>query len=172
MRLPVLLNRVLELYANQIEAKHITVVREYARDLPAIQADQEHLYQTLVNLVANALEAMDPGGRLTLRAGWSEGADPFLLPRRWSLNRRVKVEIEDTGTGIPPSEADKVFNPFFTTKAGGTGLGLAVAHKIIEDHGGTISFRSTPGVGTTFRVVLPLTPTPHVEMRGDGDSSG
>ncbi len=172
VRLPVLLNRVLELYANQIEAKPITVVREYARDLPAIQADQEHLYQTLVNLVANALEAMDPGGRLTLRAGWSEGADPFLLPRRWSLNRRVKVEIEDTGSGIPPSEADKVFNPFFTTKAGGTGLGLALAHKIIEDHGGTISFQSTSGVGTTFRVVLPLTPTPHVEMRGDGDSSG
>lgn len=169
VRLPVLLNRVLELYANQIEVKQIIVVREYARDLPAIQADQEHLYQTLVNLVANALEAMDPGGRLTLRAGWTEGADPFPLPRRWSLNRRVKVEIEDTGTGIPPSEADKVFNPFFTTKAGGTGLGLALAHKIIEDHGGAISFRSTPGVGTTFRVVLPLIPTPHAEMRGDGD---
>jgi len=68
------------------------------------------------------------------------------------------VEIEDTGTGISSSEADKVFNPFFTTKAAGTGLGLALTHKIVEDHGGQITLRSAPGVGTTFRVVLPVAP--------------
>jgi signal transduction histidine kinase len=68
----------------------------------------------------------------------------------------VSVEIEDTGIGIPPAAADKIFNPFFTTKDGGTGLGLAIAHKIIEDHGGTITFRSTPGSGTTFCVSLPV----------------
>ncbi|MGH6804803.1 MAG: ATP-binding protein, partial [Methyloceanibacter sp.] len=65
-----------------------------------------------------------------------------------------KVEIEDTGRGISSSEADKVFNPFFTTKASGTGLGLALTHKIVEDHRGRITFRSVPGAGTTFRVVL------------------
>jgi len=58
--------------------------------------------------------------------------------------------------GIAPSEADKVFDPFFTTKPAGTGLGLALTHKIIEDHGGSISFRSAPGLGTTFTVVLPM----------------
>jgi two-component system sensor histidine kinase FlrB len=68
----------------------------------------------------------------------------------------VRVEIEDSGAGIAPSEADKVFDPFFTTKAAGTGLGLALTHKIIEDHGGSISFRSAPGLGTTFTVVLPM----------------
>jgi two-component system sensor histidine kinase HydH len=67
----------------------------------------------------------------------------------------VKVEIEDTGSGISSSEADKVFNPFFTTKASGTGLGLALTHKIVEDHRGSITFRSVPGTGTTFRVILP-----------------
>ncbi|MBI4242033.1 MAG: HAMP domain-containing protein [Candidatus Rokubacteria bacterium] len=166
VRFPVLLNRILELYANEIETKQISVERQYARDLPPIQADEEHLYQALVNLVANALEAMPPGGRLTLRAGWGEGADVFVPSRQRTLNRRVTVEVEDTGRGIPLSEADKVFTPFFTTKAGGTGLGLALTHKIIEDHGGTISFRSTAGASTTFRIVLPLTPEPRIGTPG------
>ncbi|MFQ5898443.1 MAG: ATP-binding protein, partial [Candidatus Methylomirabilia bacterium] len=163
VRISVLLESVLELYTNQIEAKEVTVEREYVRDLPPIHADEEHLYQALVNLVANALDAIGPGGRLTLRTGWSERADPFLQPRRGAPSRGVKVEIQDTGSGISPSYADEVFNPFFTTKEGGTGLGLALAHKIIEDHGGTITFRSSPGVGTTFRIFLPLTPDPHAE---------
>jgi signal transduction histidine kinase len=75
---------------------------------------------------------------------------------RASVKRRVKVEIEDTGIGIPVSETGKVFTPFFTTKRGGTGLGLALAHKIVEDHGGSIAFHSAPGSGTTFAVQLPL----------------
>ncbi|MBI4562244.1 MAG: histidine kinase, partial [Candidatus Rokubacteria bacterium] len=120
-------------------------------------------------LVANALEAMGTGDRLTLRAGWSDSGDLVLPARRWADSRRVKVEVEDTGTGIPSSDTDKVFTPFFTTKPGGTGLGLALAHKIIEDHGGSISFRSSPGVGTTFRVLLPLTPDPHAGTGGDDD---
>jgi two-component system sensor histidine kinase HydH len=99
---------------------------------------------------------MAPGGRLTLRAGWCEGGTALGTARRGGAPRRLQVEIEDTGAGIGAAEADKVFNPFFTTKSSGTGLGLALAHKIIENHGGSITFRSTPGVGTTFRVVLPL----------------
>ncbi len=168
VRLPDLLERVLELYANQIEAKQITVVREYAGALLPIEADAEHLYRALVNLVVNALDAMGKGGRLTLRAGWSDDADPFPAPQRWRLNRRLKLEIEDTGRGIPSSEAANIFNPFFTTKPGGTGLGLAIAHKIIEDHGGTISVRSSPGRGTTFSVLLPLMAERQAERRGNG----
>ncbi|MBI2468378.1 MAG: HAMP domain-containing protein, partial [Candidatus Rokubacteria bacterium] len=136
VRLPALLERVQELFANEIETRQIGVTRQYARDLAPIQADPEQLYQALVNLVGNALEAMDTGGRLTLRVGWSEGEDRLRGFRR-TAPRRVRVEIEDTGVGIPPSVADKVFDPFFTTKEGGTGLGLALAHKIVEDHGGT-----------------------------------
>jgi signal transduction histidine kinase len=149
-------HRVLALYAGQIEAQQVTAVREYTRGLAAVQADPEHLYRALVNLVGNALDAMEGGGRLTLRAGW--GAGPELLrPAAARLNeRRLKVEVEDTGLGIPAAVTAKVFNPFFTTKPSGTGLGLALTHKIIEDHGGTIRFRSTPGVRTTFTVLLPV----------------
>ncbi len=158
VRLPALLEGVVELYANLLEARKIQVVREYARDVPPIQADQEGLYRVLVNLVANAIEAMPGSGRLTLRAGWSEHGDPLLPGRRRPPDRRVKIEVEDTGGGIPASESDRIFNPFYTTKEGGTGIGLALAHKIVEDHGGTITFRSGHGSGTTFTVVLPLIP--------------
>ena len=156
VQIPALLERVLELYGNQIETKQITVLREYAHDLPAIQGDGEHLYEAFLNLVTNALEAMGTGGRLTLRTGWSEDMDRLPPPARRAPRRGVRVEIEDTGIGIALAEADKIFNPFFTTKESGTGLGLALAYKIIEDHGGSITFRSSPGVGTTFRLLLPV----------------
>jgi PAS domain S-box-containing protein len=159
VRLPGLLERIVDLYAHQLEAKQIAVVREYARDLPPIQADHEHLYQALMNLVANAIDAMATGGRLTLRAGWTDREEALLPSSRAQFYRRIQVEIADTGAGMPASDVDKVFNPFFTTKPGGTGLGLALAHKIIEDHEGSISVSSTPGLGTTFRVFLPLAPT-------------
>jgi PAS domain S-box-containing protein len=153
VQVPALLELALDLYSHQIESKSITVLREYDRDLPSIQADAEHLYQALLNLVANALDAMGPERRLTLRAGWSDVGE-WQPASRKAPRRGVKVEIEDTGTGIPPSDQDSIFNPFFTTKDGGTGLGLAIAHKIIEDHGGRITFRSSPGIGTTFTILL------------------
>ena len=160
VRLPGLLDRVAELYANRIEAQQIEVVREYGRDVPPIQADQEGLYRVVVNLVANALDAMPAGGSLTLRAGWSESGSQPTPWRRRSPDRRVRIEVEDTGDGIPASESDRIFNPFYTTKEGGTGIGLALAHKIVEDHGGTINFRSGRRPGTVFTVVLPLIPEP------------
>lgn len=159
VRLPGLLDRVIELYADQIESRRIAVFRQYARDVPPIQADEDALYRALVNVVTNALEAMGNDGRLTLRLGWPEGGDVRPSWRR-AFNRRLKIEIEDTGSGIAAAEADRLFNPFFTTKEHGTGLGLALTHKIVEDHGGSIDFRSVPGAGTTFRIVLPLLPEP------------
>jgi PAS domain S-box-containing protein len=150
VRLPALLDGVVALYSNEIEAKRTTVVRDYARDVPPIQADEDAIYRAFVNLVANALEAMGPRGHLTLRIGWVES------PTRRAYHRHVRIEIEDTGPGIPPPERDRIFNPFYTTKEGGTGLGLALTHKIIEEHRGTIDVASAPGVGTTFRVVLPV----------------
>jgi signal transduction histidine kinase len=95
---------------------------------------------------------MVPGGRLTLRLGWAGG------PRRLGHHPRVRIEIEDTGPGVPARERDQIFNPFYTTKERGTGLGLAIAHKIVEEHGGTIDVASTLGVGTTFCIVLPVIP--------------
>ncbi len=168
VRLPLLLDRVLELHAHDLEQSGAVVVREYARDVPPVQADEEALYRALVNVVSNAVDAMGPGGRLTLRLGWDDG--PGLPAGRSRLfNRRVKIEVSDTGAGIAPRDAERVFNPFFTTKDGGTGLGLALTHKIVDDHSGTIDFRSRPGAGTTFRITLPVVAEPAMGSDADAD---
>ena len=139
------------------------VTRDPGRDVPAIWADQEALYRAMVNLVANALDAMPRGGRLTLRVAWSE---PELAGPRVGA-RRVAVEVEDTGIGIDPADIDRVFHPFFSTKEGGTGLGLALTQKIVEDHEGSIDVRSTPGAGALFRILLPLMPAAPLETGND-----
>jgi PAS domain S-box-containing protein len=155
LRVPALLERVLELYGERLEAQGVRIVRDWRRDVPVLWADQEALYRALVNLVANALDAMPRGGMLTLRVGLSD-ADTLAGAR--SGARRLAIEVEDSGTGIAPTDLDRVFNPFFSTKEGGTGLGLALTQKIVEDHGGSIDVRSTLGSGALFRIVLPLMP--------------
>jgi signal transduction histidine kinase len=162
-----LCEQALELYANQCEGKPVTVTRDYVGGLPAIQADREQLYQALVNLVANALDAMPEGGSLTVRVAAGDAIDPFVAPSQWVRHRRAVVEITDTGVGIPAAQARHVFNPFFTTKPSGTGLGLALVHKIVEDHGGSVSFRSTPSGGTTFTVTLPVAGAQSAESAGE-----
>ena len=130
--------------------------------------DAEHLYQAFLNLVANGLEAMGPGGHLTLRTGRSEDRDWLTLSARArrSAASRSRSRIRVPGS---PSGGGQIFNPFFTTKAGGTGLGLALTHKIIEDHRGRITFRSVPGTGTTFHVILPIAPVIDEPPSGSGD---
>jgi two-component system sensor histidine kinase AtoS len=169
VRLPALLERVVDLCAHELDGRGVRLSREYARDLPAIWADANALYQSLVNLVRNALDAMPSGGRLVLRVGWGGTEDIVVAGSRSpSAGRRVQIEVEDSGVGIAPDAADRVFNPFFTTKETGTGLGLALTHKIIEDHGGVIDFRAAHAGGTIFRIALPLFPDPPAET-GTGD---
>jgi two-component system sensor histidine kinase AtoS len=127
-------------------------VRDFGRDLPRVEADPDALYRAFVNLVGNALDAMTTGGRLTLRTGWAT-ADRSPVRR----SRHVAIEVQDDGIGISEADADRVFNPFFTTKDTGTGLGLALTHKIVDDHAGTIDVVSAPGRGATFRITLPVT---------------
>jgi two-component system sensor histidine kinase AtoS len=168
VRLPALVDRVIELYANQIEDGSIEVVRAYARDVPPIQADEEALYRAVVNLVTNALEAMPAGGRLTVRLRW--GDEDLRPPRGQAFNRRVRLEVEDTGVGIAPADAERIFNPFFTTRDRGTGLGLALTNKIVADHGGAIDFRPVPAGGAIFRISLPLVPEPPPEPADEAQS--
>jgi signal transduction histidine kinase len=111
-------------------------------DLPQVQADPDKLKQVCLNLCKNAVEAMPAGGRLTLRAH--------------AAAEHVHLEVIDTGNGIP--EGVNILEPFATTKAEGTGLGLPIVQQIITGHGGTLSYTSTPGQGTTFTVILPLSP--------------
>ena len=159
-----LLDRAVDLYSHRIEAQGVRVAREYAATLVTVSADEDQLYRAFVNLVANALDAMEKGGRLLLRAGWSDEREPDLTGRL-RTGPRLRVEISDTGVGIAPAAMDRIFTPFFSTKEAGTGLGLALTHKIVEDHGGSIMVRSNPGIGTTFRILLPLVAGPSPSSR-------
>jgi signal transduction histidine kinase len=127
----------------------ITIEQEYLEN-PWVRADAAQLKQTLLNLTKNALEAMPAGGILRLRTR--------LQPARSSTSPHgvVILEISDTGLGMPPEIQKRLFDPFFTTKAGGTGLGLSIASRIIEKHGGSLEFTTEVGIGTTFRILLPV----------------
>lgn len=107
-----------------------------------LNIDPEKMRQVILNLVANAVEAMKNGGRLTIRTRQD--------------NNYIVIEVQDTGQGIAPEEMDNLFRLFYTTKSNGSGLGLPVTKKIIDDHGGFINVRSEKGVGTTFYVHLPV----------------
>ena len=124
----------------------IQVARRWPVDLPVLRGDRDQLRQVLLNLVTNAYDSMADGGLLALDA--EQHGDAVLLT------------VGDTGTGIEPETRARLFEPFFTTKAKGIGLGLAVSHRIIEAHGGTIDVRSQPGSGTSFRLTLPVTAVP------------
>ena len=123
---------------------NIQLVTRLAGNLPQVSFDPNQMKQVLINLVKNALEAMDTGGVITLTT--------------MALDDQVRLAVQDTGKGIEPEIIADIFNPFFTTKKTGTGLGLAVINKIIEDHHGTITVESNKGQGTTFTVQLPCRP--------------
>ncbi len=144
---------VLRLEESALQAGRITVVRRYDPAVPAVAADPERLLQVFLNLIRNGAEAMAGGaGELQLRTRFERVA-----PQCGGCAAAV-VEIGDRGPGILPEIQAQVFNPFFTTKDGGTGLGLPISLRIVEEHGGAIEVQSEVGQGTTFRVLLPITP--------------
>ena len=158
IRLAPLVDRAVDLFANEIESQQVRVTRDYARDVPPVAVHEESLYQAIINVVGNALDVMTTGGTLALRVAWAASTEGVRPARPGQPGRQLVIEVSDTGPGIRPEDAERLFNPFFTTKERGTGLGLAVTHKIVEDHEGLVDFHSVVGVGTTFRIVLPLAP--------------
>ena len=149
--------QVLELFESQIATQQIELTQEYDPDLPFCMADRKRLHRCFGNLVSNAIQAMPTGGDLTVRTGMvptmvfpnSGLSDPQPEPA-------LRVTVTDTGQGIPADRLSRIFDPFFTTKEKGMGLGMAITHRIVEDHKGTIDVKSEVGVGTTFTVCLPL----------------
>ncbi len=117
-------------------------VRLVAEGLPPVNADRDHVKQVLLNLMLNAVQAMASGGTLTLEAHAARDA--------------VTITVADTGPGIAPDVLPRVFDPYFTTKPGGLGLGLTIARRIVEAHGGALAVESEPGQGSRFSVTLPL----------------
>ncbi|XXJ19319.1 ATP-binding protein [Desulfovibrio caledoniensis] len=119
----------------------VEVAVDIAPNLPETEMDPDRMVQALLNIGINGIQAMEPGGRLSLRAQASVDG--------------LVIEAEDTGQGIPEADLATIFDPYFTTKSQGTGLGLAVVRKIVEGHGGGVHVSSTPGKGTTFAITLP-----------------
>jgi signal transduction histidine kinase len=146
VNLNTVVNHALDLVLHSVEEKDIRVFNELDPSLPEIMADSGQLQQVCLNLIINAIQAMPQGGRLTLRT--------------YVQNSKIKLEVQDTGIGIPPENMEKLFTPFFSTKSDvkGVGLGLAVAYGIVHRHKGRIEAHSKEGEGSTFTVTMPMQP--------------
>jgi two-component system NtrC family sensor kinase len=149
---PVDLNAVLEdtlsLVGKQAMFFNIHVVERLDPQLPPVLADRSQFQQVFMNILMNAVQAMDERGTITI------------MTRHEAVADSVEVAISDTGHGIPPEQIDRIFDPFFTTKASGqgTGLGLSIAYGIVTTHRGTISVQSEVGIGSTFTIRMPVAP--------------
>jgi two-component system, NtrC family, sensor histidine kinase HydH len=144
-----IVDRALELVRAQFPEAKVAVERQYARDLPGIQADRQLCEQVFVNLITNAFQAMD-GQDGTLRltiAQQNSAGEPGVL-----------VTVEDSGPGVPPELREQIFNPFFTSKKEGMGLGLSIVAKIVDDHRGSIHLDPESQQGARIRVFLPNAP--------------
>jgi PAS domain S-box-containing protein len=140
-----LLLQITELHGEEMKKKEITFENRLDQTLPSIQGDPDSLYRAFSNIVINSIQAMPNGGVLKV---FSE-TDPALA--------MIKITFRDNGIGMDEKTTKNLFNPFFTTKDKGVGLGMALTHKIIEDHRGTIEVMSEQSRGSTFIVRLPVT---------------
>ena len=128
--------------AAEREAPGIAIYRNYAPEIPPFPFDAELMERVFYNLVLNAAQATAPGGAVTVKARAADGM--------------AEIAIIDRGQGIDPKQRASIFNPFFTTKPAGVGLGLAIVSKIVDEHGGKIAVESEPGKGSIFLVILPI----------------
>jgi PAS domain S-box-containing protein len=149
-REPVDVNSLIEdLLARAEIPEGIDVFRDTDEDIPTILADPEQLQRVFRNLISNAIEAMPEGGHLTVET--AQASEELATPED-----QILVSISDTGEGIPEENQEKIFEPLFSTKSEGVGLGLALTHMLVEAHKGTIDLESEEGQGSTFRVTLPV----------------
>ena len=151
-----ILEGVFALSRKELQHANVSIVREWASELPVIPANPDHLKQVFLNLVLNAKDAMPQGGTFHVRTALdrmqrSDGQPP--LPA-------VRIEFSDTGVGMSAETQSRLFEPFYTTKEQGLGLGLSISHGIIKSHHGQISVESQEGEGTTFTILLPDTGAP------------
>jgi len=142
VRLDTMLSDVVTTATPEAERRQIAVKVDCASTLPPINADPGMLRQALLNLALNACQAMPDGGTLKIAC-------------RTASRRRVEVDVEDTGVGIPPDHLSSIFDLYFTTKEKGTGIGLSMVYRIVQLHDGEVEVQSTPGMGTRFRLIFP-----------------
>ncbi|MDP9347609.1 MAG: ATP-binding protein [Gemmatimonadota bacterium] len=150
------------------DASGRTVRTQLQEGLPALRGDEDLLHRAVLNLVLNAVQWAGEGG--TVEVVLDTVQSDLLAPER-GISRLVRLRVSDSGPGVPPEDVDHIFNPFFTSRPGGTGLGLALVQRAVEAHGGAVFVESpkSPGeTGATFTVYLPALPPP----RGEADTPG
>jgi len=137
--------------APQAQQQQVKIHRQFDRALPKLSVDYHQLRQALLNLMINALQAMPAGGELELSTTLVDGPGGT-----GGAPSRVAIAVKDTGCGIPPEHLPRLFDPYFTTKQRGFGLGLSMVEQIVQHHGGTIDVASQPGNGSVFTILLPI----------------
>ncbi|MBP1712267.1 MAG: ammonium transporter [Deltaproteobacteria bacterium] len=145
-----LIEETLALVGYEIESQGVQLEREDESDLPPVAMDREQMKQVLLNLILNALQALPQGGKIRIQTSLQASG------KGGKENRAVEIRVQDTGEGIPAEIQSKIFEPFFSTKEEGIGLGLSVAQRIVDEHGGKIRVESAEGAGTLFSITLPL----------------
>ncbi len=151
-----LISETLEVFKNCPEAKGLVIERDLAGEI-YIEGDERQMGQVFWNLFINAANAMPRGGRLAVRSVLSSACEGFTGDGGSGLSGQgVEITVADTGTGIKKEDIERIFDPFFSTSERGTGLGLALVHRIIESHGGSIRVRSAPEKGTEFTITMPV----------------
>jgi signal transduction histidine kinase len=144
-----ILARTLHLARQQTGLKNVEFSVQVPPDLPPFRMDSEQLHQVLLNLVLNGVQAIDGAGKITLAANVNAPGGPGQADL-------VEISVSDTGAGISPESLERIFRPFYTTKRGGTGLGLSLCRRIIRQHGGTLTVESQLGRGSRFILRLPM----------------
>ena len=150
IRLDSLLKQVVELIENQAKSHGVTMNVDVGKDPITVRGFEDRLKQLFLNLVINGIDAMPDGGDLLIHAETVQRADSE------HLSSFAVVSVRDTGEGIPPERLQRLFEPFFSTRTQGTGLGLTIAGRIAREHGGVIRVESIPGEGSKFTVELPV----------------
>jgi signal transduction histidine kinase len=151
------IHQAVTLADNKVAKGDVRVRVDIPPALPMIDGDHHQLCQVFTNLLTNAFEALDGRGHVTVQASAvAHEPDPSGFSDGSPSAPTVVIEVIDDGPGIAPHMSDRIFNPFFTTKVQGSGLGLPIVRKIVDAHGGRIDLSSTPGQGTRFRVTLPV----------------
>jgi len=134
----------------------VAVTMDVPNGLPMIEGDHTQLCQVFTNLIANAFEAIEGRGQVAIAASLSATEPDPELGLTSDPPEAIVIDVADNGPGVPPALSDRIYDPFFTTKVKGTGLGLGIVRKIVDAHDGRIDLSSSPETGTRFRVTLPV----------------
>ncbi|MEJ2744763.1 MAG: ATP-binding protein [bacterium] len=137
-----ILDKTLNFMEPEIRSRGIRIEKTYAPFVPPLLLNADQIRQVIVNLVRNAIQAMPNGGRITVEVKYARG--------------QVMMSVTDSGCGIPEGQVEKIFDPYFTTREGGAGLGLMIVQRIVSEHGGDVLVATNPGKGTTMTVRLPV----------------